>query len=530
MSKKSGLLFERRLIEKIVKETGRCPVTDQPLEQDDLLPISSVDKTVHPRPVPATSIPGLLTLLQNEWDATMLESHQLRRSLHTARQELSHALYQHDAATRVIARLIRERDSYRELAEKSTTIQAELLPTKETTETNHGKRPVREGEEDAAVARMEDGEEGEKAGKGKKARPALGAEVVEAMTACSAELTKGRKKRSISPTLAKPEEIAAFSLIGSYPLHSTRKGGILALAVSPLSDSIIASAGVDGSIQVFDRVATRTLTSLKAHTKKVMDVSFIGKKSYQLLVSASADKTIKLWKSTADAHAEEDPSFECSAVMQEHTGEVISVNVHPTCDYLFSTSADGTWCIYDVNKAECLARVHNRDSQSSDKDTSDKLLPFTASALHPDGLIFCTGSADGIKVWETRTQNCVATFEGHAGSVASLSFSENGYHMASAAPDGVKLWDLRKLKTFHSLSPYGDGGGSTAAVAFDHSGLYLGVGGVDARVYAVKQDWSVIAQWSDVPAKKGVNVMAWGTDARCLMVGTGDHNLRVFGA
>jgi len=46
----------------------------------------------------------------------------------------------------------------------------------------------------------------------------------------------------------------------------------------------------------------------------------------------------------------------------------------------------------------------------------------------------------------------VATFEDHTGPVSALSFSENGYYMASGSADGtVKLWDLRKLKSIQSL-------------------------------------------------------------------------------
>ena len=51
----------------------------------------------------------------------------------------------------------------------------------------------------------------------------------------------------------------------------------------------------------------------------------------------------------------------------------------------------------------------------------------------------------------------VAKFEGHSGAVCGMTFSDNGYYLASCAADGVKLWDLRKLKNFKTINPYGEG-------------------------------------------------------------------------
>ncbi|AQK69773.1 Pre-mRNA-processing factor 19 homolog 2, partial [Zea mays] len=93
VSKMSGLLFERRLIERYIEDHSKCPITKEELTMDDIVPIKT-NKVVKPRPLQATSIPGLLGIFQNEWDVLMLSNFALERQLHTARQELSHALYQ----------------------------------------------------------------------------------------------------------------------------------------------------------------------------------------------------------------------------------------------------------------------------------------------------------------------------------------------------------------------------------------------------------------------------------------------------
>nr|CAH7752255.1 unnamed protein product [Callosobruchus chinensis] len=157
-------------------------------------------------------------------------------------------------------------------------------------------------------------------------------------------------------------------------------------------------------------------------------------------------------------------------------------------------------------------------------DTAD--VPLTTAQLHPDGLIFGTGTSDAqVKIWDLEEQSNVANFTGHSGAITSISFSENGYYLATAADDAcVKLWDLRKLRNFKTLQL--EEGYQIKDLCFDQSGTYLAIAGTDVRVYLCKQ-WQELKVFNDhTAAATGVR---FGKHARFLASTSMDRTLKLYG-
>ena len=227
----------------------------------------------------------------------------------------------------------------------------------------------------------------------------------------------------------------------------------------------VATGGVDKSVLVFDREAGKLSSTLKGHTKRVSGVSFIP--GSENLLSCAHDKTVKLWKKSGDSYSQ-------AASFSPHAAEVTDITVHPTGQYVVSTSLDKTWSFSDIDSG----RVFTTSAASDVGGTLE------CAAFHPDGVIFGTGTgANLVRIWDTKTCKMAATFEGHAGVVNSVVFSENGYHMASASDDKtVRVWDLRKLAVLKSF----DVGAAAHSVSFDPSGKYLAAGAGDVKVYNVK--------------------------------------------
>jgi pre-mRNA-processing factor 19 len=368
----------------------------------------------------------------------MLECYSLKQQLNLARQQLAHALYQQDAACRVIARLTRERDDAR-----TALATAQAQPSAAGSSGTSG-----------------DGMEVE-AGAG------IPEQVKQRLLSVSKQLTTERKKRTVPKETATEDQIKSLHVTSSHPTHSSSKPGILCLDLHP-NQKLAATGGVDRNVVVLNRESGVAAPALTGHTKRVNRVAFHPERD--MLMSASHDGTVRLW--AAQGEENDVPRYAAAGQLQPHGGaEVVSLSLHPTGDFIASASLNGSWAFSDLSSQRTLVSVPSPIQES-----------VHAASFHPDGLIYSTGTSTAkVRVWDMKTLNNVATFDGHTGPVRSIAFSENGFYMASAGDDHtVRLWDLRKLKSFQTISlPDSE----LASVAFDYSGKYLAIGGSDVRVY-----------------------------------------------
>lgn len=485
VSKKSGHLFEKRLVVKFIETEGTCPATGEELAVDDLLELRS-DKAVKPRPVEAASIPGLLAIMQNEWDDLMLETHTLKQHLDQTRQELSQALYQNDAACRVIARLVRERDEAR------SELQTQRIALAQAQAAAPAAAVVEE------MQTEEDGEEG------------ISDAVHAQMQAKWKELSKKRKKRAMPEDLSSAEAVSGWEETSSNTLHKTSPKGITCLDLHPSKPNLVLTGGVDKTAIVFDRDTQAQVATLSGHTKRVTDACFHPTK--ELLLTSSADKTARVWQAVEGGEG-----YKVAHVLDDHEGEVVGATVHATGDFVATASKDKSWAFYDINRGRLLRHVKNEEYAEG----------YKCVRFHPDGLILGTGTGDAlVRIWDMKQAANVANFKGHEGGVNALAFSENGYYMASAGEDGyARLWDLRKLTNFDNL-PIGEGAASS--VAFDFSGSYLAAGGKNCtKVFAVKT-WGELATYDGYGGS--VTGLKFGKSAGFLATCSMDRTVRFYGS
>ncbi|OAG02753.1 Prp19-domain-containing protein [Paraphaeosphaeria sporulosa] len=324
-SRKSGNVFEKRLIEAHITEHHTDPVTGEDLSVEDLIELKS-PRIVTPRPPNLTSIPSLLSAFQNEWDAIVLETFTLKQQLAQTRQELSTALYQNDAATRVIARLTRERDEARE-ALSNVTISGGGAANGDAMQVDSQALP------DELVAKVDETQQ---------------------------ELFKTRRKRPVPDGWATGDDVSAFEVTSaSEPLYP----GSSAVSIDESGDLAL-FGGADGVAGIYSLSQQKLVYALKAGSA-VTTTAWWGPKA---VVGTSAG-TIKIFEDGNEV-----------AQLGSHAGAVSSVSLHPSGAILATSGVDKRFIFHDLATFKPVSDVYTEAEITCSDFHVDGLLFFTGGA------------------------------------------------------------------------------------------------------------------------------------------------------
>jgi len=303
VSCKSGNVYEKRLIEAYISENGTEPTTGAPLTNEDLLAIQG-SHTVRPRPPELTSIPALLGAFQQEWDAMALEVFTLQQNLAQARQELSTALYQNDAAVRVVARLTQERDAARE-ALKDINVGAPAQATN-------------------GDAMHVDG-------------APLPEPIVQKIDTTQAGLMKTRRKRPVPAEWATADNISLFKPVTS--LDTPCAGGTF-LDVRVSDNTALIGGRRGGAYTV--QPSSGKLDAVVSEAESVTAGVWAGSR----IAVATSNGKVKIVE-----NGQEVASFGA------HSASVTGLAVHPSGDILASVSSDRSYALYDIESNRLLTQV-----------------------------------------------------------------------------------------------------------------------------------------------------------------------------
>ncbi|KAG7214278.1 hypothetical protein INR49_023198 [Caranx melampygus] len=168
----------------------------------------------------------------------------------------------------------------------------------------------------------------------------------------------------------------------------------------------------------------------------ISDVSWSSDSN--LLVSASDDKTLKIWDNN---------SGKCLKTLKGHSNYVFCCNFNPQSNLVVSGSFDESVRIWDVKTGKCLKTLPAHSD------------PVSAVHFNRDGSLIVSSSYDGLcRIWDTASGQCLKTLiDDDNPPVSFVKFSPNGKYILAATLDNmVYIWNLQTKEIVQKLQGHTD--------------------------------------------------------------------------
>ncbi|MEM8640090.1 MAG: protein kinase [Cyanobacteria bacterium P01_G01_bin.54] len=276
--------------------------------------------------------------------------------------------------------------------------------------------------------------------------------------------------------------------VGSYGGWQMMQTGLLPLSFAP---------------QPTETVKPVKAQILEGHTSFINDL--VISPDSQQLISASADKTIRIWAL---------PAGELQQTLEGHTSFVNALLISPDGSYLLSASADKTIKVWDLNTGELQRTLEGHTNFVDDL------------MLSPDGTVLVSSSADKtIRVWDWQAGTLTYTLKGHQGFINVLAIAPDGETLVSGSADQtIKIWSLSSGEEKHTLA------GHTSFVnslVVSPDGQWLVSGSADKTIriwhLSTGEAEHVLSAHTNF-----INDLAISPDGQWLVSGSADKTIRIW--
>ena len=267
--------------------------------------------------------------------------------------------------------------------------------------------------------------------------------------------------------------------VGGMVIKTLRGHGssVQGVRFSPSSShQLIASVSRDRTLRFWKRHSREGLMELEktreyeAGLRKV-DFTADGKTA----ITVSYDNTLQLWDISQSLSSQQSIR---PRIFQGHTGTVNNFSISPDSQILASASADGTVRLWKLDGTAVGKPLFH-----CPEVTAEYICQVTDVSFSPDGNSLVSVGSDGlVKVWDTNGQ-LRQILEGHQGKINGVMFSPDGKLIATASQDkNIILWKQDEEGNFVYSPPLKGHQDWVWDVAFSPDGKLIASAGKDRTV------------------------------------------------
>lgn len=277
---------------------------------------------------------------------------------------------------------------------------------------------------------------------------------------------------------------------------------VRSLAISPDGQTLV-SASHDKTIKIWQLSTGREIRTLRGHSHYIFTVAISP--DGQIIASGSWDDTIKIWQLSTGREIR---------TLNDHSGDINSLVISPDGQLLASASDDKTIKIWRLNTGEKIGTLTGHYNW------------IRSLAISPDGQTLVSSGVDKIiKIWNLSTGREIRALTGHSSTICSLAISPDGETLVSGSEDmTIKIWHLSTGKVLHTLIGHSD---IVTCLAITLDGKTLFSGGFDNGIkiwrMSTGQALRTLTEHSG-----SVVALTISSDGKTLVSGSYDNTIKIW--